>query len=58
MSSIQLRILGLGFFEDRNVGVGIFPNGEEVLIGAAGTSRIARQSARPRQLEMSQGTLR
>ena len=32
----QLRVLRLGFFEDGDVGVGVFPEGEEILIGGAG----------------------
>ncbi len=35
---MQLRILRRGFLQDRNVGVGIFPEREEVLIGNAGIS--------------------
>ena len=29
---LQLRVLGFGFFQDEDVGVGVFPEGEEVLI--------------------------
>ena len=36
MRLLQLLILRLGFFQDGDVGVGIFLEGEEVLIG--GTS--------------------
>jgi hypothetical protein len=33
---LQLRVLRLGFLQDGDVGVGIFPEGEEVLIRGAG----------------------
>jgi hypothetical protein len=29
---LQLRVLRLGFFQDRDVGVGVFPEGEEVFV--------------------------
>src|SRR5438309_12017122 len=38
---LQLRILRLGFLQDRDVGVGIFPEGEEVLVRRACSSHIA-----------------
>jgi len=34
---LQLRVLGLGFLQDGNVGVGVFPEGEEIFVGAART---------------------
>ena len=30
---MQLRVLRLGLLQDRDVGVGIFPEGEEVFVG-------------------------
>ena len=33
---MQLRVLGLGFFQNGDVGVGVFPEREEVLIRSAG----------------------
>jgi hypothetical protein len=30
---LQLRVLRLGLFQDGDVGVGVFPEGEEILIG-------------------------
>ena len=33
--SLQLRVLRLGFLQDRDVGVSIFPEGKKILIGAA-----------------------
>jgi hypothetical protein len=32
-ASLQLRVLRLCFFQDGDVGVGVFPEGEEVLVG-------------------------
>ena len=32
LSLLQLCVLGLGFLQDGDVGVGVFPEGEEVLI--------------------------
>ena len=32
----QLCVLRLGFLQDSNIRVGVFPEGEEVLIGGAG----------------------
>jgi hypothetical protein len=33
---LQLRVLPLGFFQDGNVGVGVFPQREKILVGGAG----------------------
>src|SRR3984885_12493402 len=30
---LQLRVLRFGFFQDRNVGVGVFPEGKEFFVG-------------------------
>src|SRR5438552_19207751 len=38
---LQLRVLRLGFLQDRDVGVGVFPESEEILVGSAGFGRIA-----------------
>ena len=35
VSLLQPRVLGLGLLQDGDVGVGIFPQGEEVLVGGA-----------------------
>src|SRR5262245_19413512 len=32
---LQLRVLCLGFFQDGDVGVGVFPEGEEILVSLA-----------------------
>jgi hypothetical protein len=31
---LQLRVLGFGFLQDGDVGIGVFPEREEILIGA------------------------
>jgi hypothetical protein len=30
--SLQLRVLSFGFLQDGNVGVGVFPEGEEIFV--------------------------
>jgi hypothetical protein len=51
---LQLRVLRFGLLQDGDVGVGVFPEGEEILIGGAGFEVIALQGvgageAEPRQ---------
>src|SRR4029077_13214141 len=41
---LQFRVFRLGFFQDGDVGVGVFPKGEEVLIGGAGLGGVAGKS--------------
>src|SRR5580658_3731510 len=33
-SLLQFRVLGFGLFEDGDVGVGVFPEGEEIFVGS------------------------
>src|ERR1022692_2986859 len=33
---LQLRVLCLGFFQDGDVGVGVFPEGEKIFVGGEG----------------------
>jgi|ERR1017187_9926445 hypothetical protein len=33
LSLLQLRVLRLGFLQDGDVGVGVFPEGEEIIVG-------------------------
>src|SRR6266851_6042154 len=54
---LQLRVLRVGFLQDRNVLVGVFPRGEEVLIGSASFGGVARKSKASRQAEASQGDM-
>ena len=48
---LQLRVLGLGLLQDGDVGVGVFPEGEEILVcsfrfGASPEIAYARASPR------------
>ncbi len=51
---MQLRVLCLGLLQDRNVGVGVLPEGEEILICRLGFGRVALYGIRSTQLKMSQ----
>jgi hypothetical protein len=44
----QLRVLRLGFLQDGDVGVSVFPEGEEILIGGAGFGCVALQGVSTR----------
>ena len=55
---LQLGVLGFGGDEDGDVGVGVFPEGEEILIGGAGLGGIARESVGTGQAEMGECTQR
>jgi hypothetical protein len=50
----QLGILGLGFAEDGDVGVSIFPEVEKVLVGSASLCGVAGESVGARQPQMCQ----
>jgi hypothetical protein len=39
--SLQLGVFGLGLLEDGDVGVGVFPEPKEILVGGASFGRIA-----------------
>src|ERR1700730_898607 len=56
--SLQLRILRFGFLQDGDVGVGVFPEGEEVLIGGFSFGGMAGDSLGRSEAEMSQRTER
>ena len=45
---LQLRVLRLGLFQDGDVGVGVFPEIEEVLVGGANLAGIAFADGRVR----------
>jgi hypothetical protein len=49
---LQLRVLRLSGDEDRNVGVGVFPEREEILIGRLGFGVVALQHVGSADLEM------
>jgi len=38
---LQLRVFRPGFFQDRKIGVGILPEGKEILVGGAALLGIA-----------------
>jgi UPF0716 family protein affecting phage T7 exclusion len=40
---LQLRVLLFGFFLDRNVGVGVFPQGKEFFVGGERPGRGRRR---------------
>ena len=42
--SLQFRILCFGFFQDRDVGVRVFPDREEVLVGPLRVAYVALKS--------------
>jgi len=44
--SLQLGVFRLGLLEDRDVGVGVFPEGEEILVSSLCLALISRQSER------------
>src|SRR6266581_907759 len=52
--SLQLGVFRLGLLKDRDVGVGVFPKGEEILVGGLCPGLISRQSQRSAQLQMRQ----
>jgi hypothetical protein len=39
--SLQLRVLCLGFLQDGDVGIGVLPEGEEVLVGFVAGERVS-----------------
>src|SRR5208282_2459854 len=51
---LQLRVLRLGFPQDGDIGVRVFPKREEILIGGAGFGLVALQAVSARQSEASQ----
>src|ERR1700688_864539 len=53
-TSLKLRVLRLGFLQDRDVGVGVFPEGEKVLVGHFRFGGIARKRICSSQLKVCQ----
>src|SRR5262249_13994739 len=51
---LQSCVLGPGLFQDGNVRVGVFPDGEEILIGGARFGLVACHCVGARQAEVSQ----
>ena len=56
--SLQLRVLRLGFLQDGDVGVGVFPERQEILIGGFRFSGIAREGIATGEAEMRKSTQR
>ena len=51
-SLVQLRVLRLGFLQDGDVGVGVFPEGEEILVSRLGFGGIAGEDVGTGQANM------
>jgi len=51
---LELGVSGLGFLEDGDIGVCVFPQGEEILIGYAALGGVARKSVGTRQAQTRQ----
>jgi hypothetical protein len=49
---LQLRVLRFGFCQDGDVGVGVFPKGEEILIGRLRFGSVALQNVGTGQAQM------
>ncbi len=52
--SLQDGVFCLGFFQDGDIGVGILPEREEILVGSLCLDLISRQSKRSAELQVSQ----
>src|SRR5712692_4556698 len=50
--SLQLRVLFLGFLQNGDVGVGVFPEGEKVLTGGAALCGVAGEGVGASETEM------
>src|ERR1019366_6717457 len=51
---LQPRVLCFGLFKDRDIGVRIFPKGEESLVGSFSLGLISRQSEHSTELQVRQ----
>src|SRR5690242_8148121 len=56
--SLQLRVFRLGLLQDGNVGVGVFPQSEEVLVGTATFAQITVDRISTGESQMCEGILR
>ena len=52
---LQLRVLALGLLQNRYVGVGVFPESEEILIGSACFCCVTQELVPARLAENSEG---
>jgi hypothetical protein len=55
-ASLQLGVFRLGLLEDRDVGVGVFPEAKEILVGSLGLGLISGQDKRSAELQVRQRT--
>src|SRR5215469_653172 len=51
---LQLGVFRLGLLQDGDVGVGVFPQGEEILVGGAGFDGVALHEVGATQLQMGE----
>ena len=51
---LQFRVLGLGLLQDGDVGVGVLPQGQKILIRGASLGSVSLQYVRAPELQMSQ----
>ena len=49
---MQFRVLGLGLLQDGDVGLGVFPEGEEILVGRLSFGRVALRGMGSADVEM------
>jgi hypothetical protein len=54
LSLLQLRVLRLGFLQDRNIGVGVFPEREEIFVGGERLGGITLQSVGAGEADVGQ----
>src|SRR5208337_3411781 len=52
----QLRVLGFGLLQDRDVGVGVFPEGGKILVGGSCLGGVALQGIGAAEVEVRQYT--
>src|SRR5271163_1869850 len=52
--SLQLCVLRLGLLQGGDVGVGVFPDSEEIIVGRTGLDLVAREDVGAPKLEMRQ----
>jgi hypothetical protein len=54
LSLLQLRVLCLGFLQDRDVGVGVFPEGQKILIRSSGLGCVPGHRVGPSLAQLDQ----
>ena len=55
-TSLQLRKLGFGLLQDRDVGIGVFPEGEEALVSSFRSGSVTRHRVSATELKTGEGT--